>query len=136
MAQSLEEAKAALAKAKDEYALYYDCRRTPAPVFTKGDKVWLDGSDIPTTHPSAKLSHRRLGPYVVEARVGHGSYRLQLPASLRRLHPVFPVVKLTPAEADPIQVDVLLPLPLQYWWMVKRSSKLRKSSIAVFDTAA
>jgi hypothetical protein len=102
MAQSLEEAKAALAKAKDEYALYYDRRRTPAPVFTKGDKVWLDGSDIPTTCPSAKLSHRRLGPYVVEARVGHGSYRLQLPASLRRLHPVFPVVKLTPAEADPI----------------------------------
>jgi hypothetical protein len=102
MAQGLEEAKAALTKAKEEYALYYNRRRTPAPVFKPGDMVYLDASDIPTTRPSAKFAHRNLGPYKVEKAVGNGAYRLKLPPSLRRLHPVFPVVKLTLAPTDPI----------------------------------
>jgi hypothetical protein len=33
MALGIEEAKAVLTKAKDEYAMYYNCRREPAPVF-------------------------------------------------------------------------------------------------------
>jgi transposase InsO family protein len=70
MAQGLEEAKSAIAKAKDEYAMYYNCRREPAPVFKPGDRVWLDGSDIATNRPSSKLSHRRLGPFVIEACIG------------------------------------------------------------------
>jgi hypothetical protein len=57
MAQGLEEAKAALTKAKDEYAMYYNRWRELAPVFTPGDRVWLDGSDIATNRPSSKLSH-------------------------------------------------------------------------------
>jgi hypothetical protein len=57
MAQGLEEAKSAIAKAKDEYAMFYNHRREPAPIFKPGDKVWLDGSDIATNRPSSKLSH-------------------------------------------------------------------------------
>jgi hypothetical protein len=57
MAQGLEEAKSAIAKAKDEYAMYYNHRREPAPVFKPGDKVWLDESDITTNRLSSKLSH-------------------------------------------------------------------------------
>jgi hypothetical protein len=102
MALGIEEAKAALTKAKDEYTMYYNCRCKPAPVFAPGDKVWLDGSDIATNRPSSKLSHRRLGPFVVEACVGLSAYRLALPPHFRRLHPVFPVVKLSPAPPDPI----------------------------------
>jgi hypothetical protein len=101
MAKGVEEAKAALAKAKDEYAMYYNRHRTPAPQLKPGDRVWLDATDIKTTRPSTKLAHRRLGPYPVERKVGHDSYRLRLPISLRRLHPVFSIVKLTPAPADP-----------------------------------
>jgi hypothetical protein len=102
MALGIEEAKAALTKAKDEYSMYYNHRREPAPVFTPGDKVWLDGSNIATNRPSSKLSHQRLGPFVVKACVGHGAYHLALPPQLRRLHPVFPVVKLSPVLPDPI----------------------------------
>jgi hypothetical protein len=101
MAQGLEEAKAALTKAKDEYAIYYNRRREPALVFTPGDRVWLDGSDIATNRPSFKLSHRHLGLFV-EKCVGHGAYRLTLPPHFRRLHPVFPIVKLSLAHPDPI----------------------------------
>jgi transposase InsO family protein len=75
MALGIEEAKAALTKAKDEYAMYYNCRRKPAPVFAPGDRVWLDGSDITTNRPLSKLSHQCSGPFVIEACVGHGAYR-------------------------------------------------------------
>jgi transposase InsO family protein len=102
MAQGLEEAKSAIAKVKDEYAMYYNRRHEPAPVFKLGDRVWLDGSDIATNRPSSKLSHQRLGPFVVEACVGRGADRLALPPHFRRLHPVFPVVKLSIAHPDPI----------------------------------
>jgi hypothetical protein len=57
MALRIEEAKAALTQVKDKYTMYYNRRREPAPVFTPGDKVWLDGSDIATNRPSSKLSH-------------------------------------------------------------------------------
>jgi transposase InsO family protein len=70
MAQGLEEAKAALTKAKDEYAMYYNQCREPAPVFTQGYKVWLDGSNIATNRPSSKLSHRHLGPFVIDKCIG------------------------------------------------------------------
>jgi Chromo (CHRromatin Organisation MOdifier) domain len=102
MSKGLEEAKAALTRAQDDYTRYYNHHRVPAPVFKVGDKVWLDASDIHTTRPSTKLAHRRLGPYKIEKVVGRGSYRLHLPPSLSRLHPVFPVVKLTLATPDPI----------------------------------
>ena len=49
MRSTLEEAKSALAKAKDDMARYYDQRRTPTPVYATGDRVYLDASDIHTT---------------------------------------------------------------------------------------
>jgi hypothetical protein len=102
MAQGLEEAKSAIAKVKDEYAMYYNCRCEPALVFKPGDRVWLEGSDIATNRLSSKLSHRCLGPFVVEVCVGQGAYHLALPPHFRRLHPVFPVVKLSIVHLDPI----------------------------------
>ncbi len=65
MRNTLEEAKSALAKAKDKMAQYYNRRQAPAPVFSPGDMVYLDSSDIHTTRPSRKLSHHRLGPYLI-----------------------------------------------------------------------
>ena len=74
MKTTLEEAKAALTKSKDDMAKYYDRKRTPAPEYQPGDRVYLDASDIQTTRPSKKLSHCHLGPFVVEKRVGNGAY--------------------------------------------------------------
>src|SRR5271156_3321053 len=102
MKDALEEAKAALVRSKDDMARYYDRNRTRAPDYQPGDKVYLDASDIKTTRPSKKLSHRRLGPFEVVRKVGNGAYRLRLPPSMSRLHPVFNVVKLMPAPSDPI----------------------------------
>jgi hypothetical protein len=57
MAQGLEEANSAIAKAKDEYSMYYNRRQEPAPAFKPDDRVWLDESDIATNRPLSKLSH-------------------------------------------------------------------------------
>jgi len=102
MRTAIKEAKSVIYKAQDNMKRYYDRRRTPAPVFNPGNKVFLDASDIQTTRPSQKLSHRRLGPFVVEQRIRPMAYRLKLPHWMKQLHPVFNVVKLTPALDDPI----------------------------------
>jgi hypothetical protein len=62
--------------------MYYNYQHEPVPVFAPRDKVWLDGSDIATNRPSSKLSHHQLGPFTVEACVGHGAYYLTLPPQL------------------------------------------------------
>jgi len=112
MTDSLEEAKAALAKLKDDMALYYNWKHTPAQKFKVGDMVFLDASDIQTTRPSQKLSHRRLGPFPINSQVGNGAYWLCLPLSMSRLHPIFNVVKLSLAPPDPIPGRRTSPPPL------------------------
>jgi len=71
-------------------------------VYKPGDQVYLDTSDIKTTHPSPKLSHHRLGPFEIERQVGPLAYCLKLPHRMRQLHPVFNVVKLSATLRDPI----------------------------------
>ena len=44
----------ALAKSKDDMACYYNQCCKPALMFTVGDKVFVDASDICTMHPSKK----------------------------------------------------------------------------------
>jgi len=127
MTDTLEEAKAALAKSKDDMTLYYNQKHTPAPEFKVGDMVFLDASDIQTTQPSRKLSHRRLGPFPIDSQVGNGAYRLCLPPSMGRLHPVFNVVKLSLVPLDPFRAVRHLHLPYQKLWMAKKSGWWRKS---------
>jgi hypothetical protein len=127
MAKGLEEAKSAITKAKDEYTMYYNRRREPMSIFAPGDTVWLDGSDIATNRPSAKLSHRCLGPFTIEACVGLGAYYLNLPFSLRCLHPVFPVVKLSAALPNPFQVVNWHPHRHQRSLTVRKSTQSKRS---------
>jgi hypothetical protein len=110
MAKGLEEVKVALTKAKDEYKQYYDCRRTLAPIFKLGDMVWLDHSNIKTTHPSVKFGHHQLRPFEVKEKIGASSYHIKLLPGLTHLHNVFPVVKLLLAEPNPFPGHVP-PLP-------------------------
>jgi len=66
MKSATEEAKLAIRKAQEDMMRYYNRKRTLAPVYKPGDRVYLDASDIKTTHLSPKLSHRRLGPFEIE----------------------------------------------------------------------
>jgi len=81
-------------------------------MFNLGNKVFLDASDIQTMHPSQKLSHQWLGPFVVEQQIGPMAYRLKLPYWMKQLHSVFNVVKLTLAPDDPITEQKMEDHPL------------------------
>jgi transposase InsO family protein len=42
--------------------------------FCVGDRVWLEGKNLNTTHPSAKLAPRRYGPFLVTSVVSRTSF--------------------------------------------------------------
>jgi len=100
MKSATEEAKSVICKAQKDMTRYYNRKRTPAPVYKPGDRVYLDMSDIKMTRLSPKLSHRRLRPFEIERQVGPLAYRLKLPHRMRQLHPVFNVVKLSATPED------------------------------------
>jgi len=76
MKNTLSEAWAAPAKSKNDMAHYYNYHHMPAPMFTAGDKVFLDASDISTTCLSKKLLHHFLDPFPVVHPVGSHAYCL------------------------------------------------------------
>ena len=100
MKSTTEEAKSAIHKAQEDMMQYYNRKRSLAPIYKPGDRVYLDVSDIKTTCPSPKLSHHRLGPFEIEHQVGPLAYHLKLSHRMRQLHPVFNVVKLSTALED------------------------------------
>src|SRR5712672_237743 len=66
----------------------------PSQTFSPGQLVWLEGSNIKTTHPKAKLAPKRHGPFKILSTTPTNS-RLQLPPAWR-IHPMFHNSLLTP----------------------------------------
>ena len=77
-------------------------RQVPSPDFKVGDKVWLDSRNIQTKHPSKKLDHSRLGPYLITSKISSHAFRLGLPLDLQQIHPMFHVSLLEPATESKI----------------------------------
>ena len=87
--QAWEEAKEALRKAAD--IVLPTCFKP----YQIGDKVWLEGRNLNTTHPSSKLAPRRYGPFPITRVISRTSYQLKLPTQWK-LHNVFHATLLTP----------------------------------------
>ena len=66
-------------------------RRSPAPDFKVGDKVFVKAQFFQTIQPSKKLSEKYLGPYEIIAQPSTLSFTLCLPESMCSVHPVFHV---------------------------------------------
>ena len=64
-------------------------------VFQKGDLVWLDGRNIKTYQPTAKLAPKRHGPFPIQRVLSTIDYQLTLPDQWK-IHYVFHVDLLTP----------------------------------------
>ena len=84
---------------------YANRKRQPAPAYKIGDSVWLDARNIRTKRQSKKLDWKNLGLYKISKVVSSHAYRLDLPDSMKLLHPVFHVSLLRPAPND---IDYLL----------------------------
>ncbi|KAH0614164.1 uncharacterized protein H6S33_006050 [Morchella sextelata] len=85
-------------------------RRTPAPHYRVGDKVFLSIRHVLTKRPSKKLDWKRIGPYIVKRIVNPYTYELELPRSMK-VHPVFHLSLLSSAANDPLPGQQQLPPP-------------------------
>ena len=115
MAQVTEEAWAALVKAADDMAWFYNAHWREAPKYNVSDKVWLSSENIRTVCLTEKLNYKWLSPYLIKWVISHNAYWLKLPASFGKVHPIFSVTLLCPFESDPItecQERLLPPPPL------------------------
>jgi len=96
--------------AQDLQAKYYNAKHKPV-VLQPGDFVWLNSSNISTTHPSKKLDWKRLGPFKVVKRIGLQAYKLALPVSMRHIHDTFHISLLDPVKSTPIPLHGLPAAP-------------------------
>jgi hypothetical protein len=81
-------------------ARYYNENHQEGPDLKKGEKAFLLQKNIKTKRPSRKLDHPKLGPFIIEEKLGPVNYRLRLPDSMRRIHPVFHISLLEQAPKD------------------------------------
>ena len=89
MKQAQSEAKEALCKAADlEVSTHFE-------PYQVGDKVWLEGRNLTTTHPTAKLAPRHYGPFPITCVILRTSYHIKLPPQWK-IHNVFHTTLLTP----------------------------------------
>ena len=89
MKQARQDAKEALKKAADlEVPTHFE-------PYQLGDKVWLEGRNLTTMHPMAKLAPRHYGPFPITRVISRTSYQLKLPPQWK-IHNVFHATLLTP----------------------------------------
>ncbi|KAI7967784.1 hypothetical protein MJO29_001061 [Puccinia striiformis f. sp. tritici] len=86
-----ENLKKNLEKANERYKIAADRLRLKPPDFKIGDFVWLDSTNIRSTRPTKKLSEKKFGPFEIESAISKNAFRLKLPPSWSRIHPVFHV---------------------------------------------
>ena len=58
--------------------------------------MWLEGTNIKTDRPMKKLDNKQQGPFPIIEKVGELAYKLKLPVTCKKVHPVFNEALLTP----------------------------------------
>ena len=79
-----------------------------------GDKVFLNTRNLSKIHfkrSEEKFHERFCGPFRISEEVSKYTYRLELPKSMSRLHPVFHVSLLHHAVENPPEFEHRLELP-------------------------
>ena len=71
-----QQLRSTISDAQKQYQVSADKRRSPAPDFKIGDKVFVKAEHFQTTRPSKKLSEKYLGPYDIIAQAGTVRYNI------------------------------------------------------------
>lgn len=84
-----QEATTALARVAEDMKCYYDKHHCEAPDYQPGDLVYLEATNLRSDRPSKKLDDHCFGSFKVLKKVGEHAYKLDLPRTWKRIHPVF-----------------------------------------------
>ncbi len=98
-----ELAETMMAAAQEAQETAANRKRTQAPIYRVGDKVWLSLENIKTDRPSKKLD-QRYGKFTVREVCGSHTYRLDVPPGI---HDVFPTRLLRPVRNNPLPGQVV-----------------------------
>jgi transposase InsO family protein len=94
--EARERAQQSMIKAQKSWVKHKD-----TPKFQLGDLVWLEGKNLQTVQPAAKLAPKRHGPFKVIQVMSTVNYHLELPTQWS-IHPVFHIDLLTRYHETPI----------------------------------
>ena len=72
--------EASLKMAVETIKQFYDQTKEESIWYKKGDKVWLETTNIITKHPIKKLDNKYLGPFEILEKVRKSVYYLKLPS--------------------------------------------------------
>ena len=86
-------------------------RNTGFKLYKPGERVWLEGTHLHTTHPTRKLRPKRYGPFKVLKTIGEVSYQLALPTRWK-IHNIFHAKLLHPyTETEEYRINFQEPPP-------------------------
>jgi len=107
----LRDAQIGMKLAQERYAAHADLRRVDL-VLKEGEKVYLSSEHISLFAPSPKFRPRWIGPFPVKRVISPVAVELKLPATMRKIHPVFHVSLLKRTVEDDINPPSPVPPPI------------------------
>lgn len=108
------EAKATNQIAKEVMKRFYDQTKGKSIKYKIGEKVWLEGKNLrPLNRPTKKFADKQHGPFEILEKIGRSAYKLQLPQTWSRIHPVFNEVLLSPYHKGQYKQQAKPPTPIQ-----------------------
>lgn len=93
MNETLEKAKEHLLHAQQQQSKYANKHRQNI-IFQVNDQVLLSTSNLNTNDRARKLISKYIGPFRIKKVISDVVYELELPDTMRRIHPVFHISKL------------------------------------------
>jgi hypothetical protein len=100
LSEKYNQAKAAIQKAQaflQKHNIQKRGRQAYKP-YQEGDQVWLDGTNITTSHPFAKLEPKHYRPFPITNVISDVVFKLKLPYQWlkHKVHPMFHASLLSP----------------------------------------
>jgi len=89
-----------LAKASTTQTFHTNKHRSGGPDLKEGDTVYLRRKNIKTKRPSSKMDITKLGPFIIEKKLGPVTFRLRLLKTMR-IYNVFYIGLLEPTDNLP-----------------------------------
>jgi len=98
MKHSREDAHTTLQQAADRMKKSYNKHVCPDREYSKGDKVYLETTNLKTDCLAKKLDDKHFSPFDVIKKIGTSTYKLKLPDTWPVIHPTFHNSYLTPFQ--------------------------------------